>query len=95
VAEAAVWRGSLIPLSFRPTLIINYEPDIPQRLNEVTFREIVRKIVERANLVELAALKKDDGLGAICHPYRVIPLIGYRKTLLRVRLKTPIRELFA
>jgi hypothetical protein len=62
VAEAAVWRGRLMALFFRPTLIINYQPDIPQRLNEVTFREIVREIVERANLVELTALKKDDGL---------------------------------
>ena len=51
VAEAAVWRGRLTALFFRPTLIINYEPDIPQRLNEVTFREVVREIVERANLV--------------------------------------------
>ena len=72
VAESAVWRGSLIALFFRPTLIINYQPDVPQRLNEITFREIVREIVERADLVALMALKKDDGLEAICHPYGVV-----------------------
>jgi hypothetical protein len=92
VAEAAVWRGSLMALFFRPTLSINYEPDIPQRLNEVTFREIVRVIVEQANLVELTALKKDDGLEAICHPYRVVPLIGYRETWLKRRI--PVLVLF-
>jgi hypothetical protein len=86
VAESAVWRGSLIALFFRPTLVINYEPDIPQRLNEVTLREIVREIVERANLMKLTALKKDDGLEAICHPYRVVPMIGYRTTLLQRRI---------
>ena len=92
VAEAAVWRGSLITLSFRPTLIINYEPDVPQRLNEVTFREIVREIAERANLVKLMAFKEDDGLQAICHPYRLVPMIGYR--LLWPRRRVPHLMLF-
>ena len=76
--------SSLSPL--RPTLIINYEPDRPQRLNEVTFREIVREIAERANLVKLTALIAADGIDAICHPYRVVPIIGYRKTFLGRRL---------
>ena len=86
VAEAAVWRGRLSTLVFSPTLIINYEPDRPQRLNESTFREIARAIVERANLVKLMAFEEDDGLNAICHPYRLVTIIGYRTTLLRRRI---------
>jgi hypothetical protein len=77
VAEAAVWRGRLATLVFRPTLIINYEPDRPQRLNEDSFREIARAIVEQANLAKLTSLEDDDGLDAICHPYRLEPMIGY------------------
>jgi hypothetical protein len=86
VAEAAVWRGSLIALSFRPALIINYQPDIPQRLNEDTFREIVREVVEWADMVKLIALRDDPGLDVVCLPHRLVPMIGYRKTLLRRRV---------
>ena len=86
VAEAAVWRGSLATLAFRPTLSINYEPDRPQRLDEDTFRDIVRAIVEEANLVKLTSLEEDAGLNAICHPYRLVPIIWYRTTLLRRRI---------
>jgi hypothetical protein len=73
VAEAAVWQGSLIGLSFRPALVMNYQPDVPQRLNEATFREIVREVVEWADMVKLIALREDPGLDAICHPHRLVP----------------------
>jgi hypothetical protein len=82
VAEAAVSRGGLAALAFRPTLIINYSPDRPWRLDEETFREIVRQIVEQANLVKIIALERDDGLEIICDPYHLVPKIGYRKTFL-------------
>ena len=83
VAEAAVWRGGLAALAFRPTLLINYSPDRPRRLKEETFREIVRQIVEQANLTKIIPLEEDDRLAAICHPHhQLVPKVGYRKTLL-------------
>jgi len=83
VAEAAVWRGSLTALAFRPTLIINYEPDRPQRLNEVTFREIVREIAERANLVKLRcpAMKPINKQPRSCNLVKRVQIVIRRRTL--------------
>jgi hypothetical protein len=86
VAEAAVWRNGLGALIFRPKLLINYEPDRPQRLNKVSFREIVREIIERADLVALASFEADNVLESLCHPYRLIPIIGYRLSRLNRRI---------
>jgi hypothetical protein len=86
VAEAAAWRGRLSTLLFKPTLIINYESDRPQRLNENTLREILPAVVEEANLAKLTSFEEDDGLNAICYPNRLVPMVGYRTTLLRRRV---------
>jgi hypothetical protein len=56
------------------------------RMNEPTFRELIRSIVARADFSTIAAFEPEENLAQLCTRYRVVPVFGIRLIFTRPRI---------
>ena len=77
-AEAWIWRGGRFNLWFRPSLVMSYRPTEPTDPRPENFLELTRQIIAECDLAEVAAGEVGGHLQALCSPYRIRPIFGYR-----------------
>lgn len=86
-AEALIWTGGWLALTFQPTLIISYTPAEPTDPHPEIFLELTRKVLTECDLKAVVRGDAEEQLENLCAPYRVSPIFGQRRhplTLSRV-----------
>lgn len=77
--EAWIWRGGWLNLLLRPVLVLGYRPTEPTDPRLQVFRALVQAIVEECELARIAEGDTSGPLYALCEPYRIWPIFGYRR----------------
>jgi hypothetical protein len=84
-AEAMIWSGGWFNLTFRPAIVLAYQPTEPTDPQPAVFSALVRQIVEECDLASVAAGEAEAQLGGRCRPFRIWPIFGHRRHLFTLR----------